>query len=222
MIPVLPAPEPATFRTEVRKRGLDAIRRLLGKKVKIPGRKPKVTYRWAKDIPSDKFPACWTDARKSDGKSALDDLMDAYSQYCAYLAMRIERATGSPTVDHFIPKERDWKLVYRWSNFRLSAACVNGAKGTTDVVDPFKVGPGWFELDLDTYVVHRGKGAPNQEYACIDRTLPILNLRQCVEQRREYITRYKNNLIDLRQIEADAPFIASELRRQGGLLRGDV
>ncbi len=222
MIPVTLAVEPPSFDAHVRKRGAVAIQRLLGKKVKAPGRKPKATYARPEDIPANKFPTYWTEARKGDGKSALDDLMDAYGQFCAYLAMRIERATGSPTVDHFVPKERDWQLVYEWSNYRLSAGCVNGAKGTRDVVDPFKVGCGWFELDLDTFLVRRGPAAPGREHVRIDATLGILNLRQCVAQRGDFITRYRENQIDLAHIEIYAPFIASELRRQGQLLRGDT
>jgi hypothetical protein len=149
-------------------------------------------------------------------------MMDAYGQCCAYLAMRLERATGSPTVDHFIAKERDWRLVYEWSNYRLSANCVNGAKGTREVVDPFDVKAGWFELDLGTFFVRRGSGAPPTAHARIDATLPLLNLRQCVAQRGEFITSYRDGGIDLRNVERYAPFIAAELRRQGKLLRGDV
>ena len=160
--------------------------------------------------------------RTTDGKSALDDLMDAYGQYCAYLAMRIERATGSPTVDHFVPKERDWRLVYEWSSYRLSAGCVNGAKGRRNVVDPFKVGGGWFELDLDTFYVKRGPSAPASEHARIDETLTILNLRQCIAQRGDFITRYREKTIDLPHLQTYAPFIASEFRRQGRIHPGDA
>lgn len=215
MIPVTLADEPHSFNAHVRMRGANATQKLLGKSVRARGRSPKVTYTRPEDIPADKFPTCWTDVRKADGKSALDDLMDAYGQYCAYLAMRIERATGSPTVDHFVPKERDWRLVYEWSNYRLSAGCVNGAKGTKDVVDPFKVRPGWFELDLDTFYVRRGASAPSAEHARIDETLIILNLRQCVAQRGEFINRFRDKKIDLPNLETYAPFIASEYRRQG-------
>lgn len=222
MIPVARAGEPASFDAHVRKRGAVAIQRLLGKTVKAPGRKPSVTYARPQDIPAHKFPAYWTELRKHDGKSALDDMMDAYGQLCAYLAMRIERATGSPTVDHYVPKERNWKLVYEWSNYRLSASCVNGAKGTRDVIDPFKVRPGWFELDVDTFLVRRGAAAPAAQYARIDETLAILNLRQCVAQRGDFITRYRKGLIDLRNVKFYAPFIASELLRQGRLNPGDV
>ncbi len=222
MIPVALANEPASFDVHVRKRGAVAIQRLLGKGVKAPGRKPSLTYARAEDIPSSKFPTYWTEVRERDGTSTLDEMMDAYSQFCAYLAMRIERATGSPTVDHFVPKERDWKLVYEWSNYRLSAACVNGAKGTSDVIDPFTVQPGWFELDLGTFLVCRGQGAPANEHTRIEQTLRILNLRQCVRQRGDFITSYRTGLIDLRNVETYAPFIASELRRQNLLMEGDV
>lgn len=217
MIRVQPADEPASFDAHVRQRGATAIQRLLGQPVRARGRKPKVTYARPSDIPSDAFPAYWTEARKHDAKSALDDMMDAYGQFCAYLAMRIERATGSPTIDHFVPKARDWRRVYEWSNYRLSAGCVNGAKGTEEVVDPFKVRPGWFELDLDTFYVRRGSAAPATQRARIDETLKLLNLRQCLAQRGDFITRYRSGQIDLPHIEIYAPFIASELRRQDPL-----
>ncbi len=221
-MPVTPAREPASFDEHVRKRGATAIQRLLGMPVTVRGRRPGETYAQPSDIPADKFPAYWRDVRAADGKSTLDDLMDAHDQRCAYLGMRIERATGSPTVDHFVAKQRDWRLVYEWSNYRLSAGCVNGVKGTRDVVDPFLVQVGWFHLDLDTYLVRRGPAAPLAEHARIDETLLILNLRQCVAQRGEFISRYRVGLTDLPHIEFYAPFIAAELRRQGQLVRGDV
>jgi hypothetical protein len=221
VIPVVPAHEPKSFDTHVRRRGALAVQRLLGKKVKAAGRKPKTTYARPDDIPADSFPAYWTEVRKADGKSTLDDLMGAYGQRCAYLGMHLERATGSPTVDHYRPKQPHWRLVYEWSNYRLAASCVNGKKGTKAVIDPFQVQPGWFELDLDTFLVRRGDRAPSAEHARIDATLSILNLRQCVAQRGEYITRYRAGEDDLRNLQRYAPFIASELRRQGRLARED-
>jgi len=221
VIPVALADEPESFDAHVRKRGAAAIRRLLGQPAKAKGRKPKTTYARPEDIPGDAFPACWTDVRTQDKKSTLDDMMDAYGQLCAYLGMRLEQATGSPTVDHFVPKDRDWTLVYEWKNYRLAASCVNGAKGTRDVVDPFEVKPGWIELDLATFLVRRGTAAPAREHARIDATLPILNLRQCVAQRGEYILAYQAGHIDLRNVERYAPYVARELRRQGALVGGD-
>ena len=60
----------------------------------------------------------------------------------------------------------------------------------------------------------------------IDNTLRLLNLRECWQQREEYVTRYQlgpgNKGIDLAYLKHRAPFIASELRRQGRLVRGDT
>ena len=70
MIPVTMADEPSSFHAHVRKRGANAILKLLGKSVPARGRRPKVTYARPEDIPADKFPTCWTDVRKADGKSA--------------------------------------------------------------------------------------------------------------------------------------------------------
>lgn len=227
MIRVVLAAEPPSFDDHVRKRGKEAIARLLGKPVRGKGgRRRKETYAREEDIPPKKFPALWLERRESDDKSTLDDMMDLYGQRCAYLAMYIEKATGSPTVDHFIPKSTNWRLVYEWSNYRLRAACVNAAKGVLDVVDPFDVQAGWFELNFATFHVLRGRGAPDVQHARIDNTLPMLNLRECRQQREEYVTLYRlgpaNKGIDLAYLEHRAPFIASELRRQGMLLRGDT
>jgi hypothetical protein len=99
---------------------------------------------------------------------------------------------------------------------------VNGAKGMKDVMDPFRVQLGWFELDLDTFYVRRGASAPSAEHARIDETLTILNLRQCIAQRGDFITRYRDKKIDLPHLQTYAPFIASEFRRQGRLHPGDA
>lgn len=225
MIPVAPADERTaspSFDAHVRKRGAAAIQRLLGNRVGARGRPPATTYARPEDIPPDKFPTYWTDVRKTDNNSALDDMMAAYGQLCAYLGMRLERATGSPTIDHYIPKQPGWRLVYEWSNYRLCAGCVNGAKGTADVVDPFVVQPGWFELDLGTFLVRRGPAYPAAHVPRLAETLRILNLRACVAQRGQYITDYRSGVIDLPYVERNAPFIALELRRQGQLVRGDV
>jgi hypothetical protein len=227
VIQVVPAKEPPSFNVHVRKRGNDAIARLLGKPVKgTGGRKRKNTYTRAEDIPSKKFPTLWVQRRKADGKSTLDDMMALYGQQCAYLAMYIETATGSPTVDHFIAQSTNWQLVYEWSNYRLSAACVNSAKGVLDVVDPFDVRAGWFELNLATFHVQQGRSAPAAQQTKIDNTLRLLNQRECWQQRKEYVECYRSGPgkegIDLTYLQRRAPFLASELRRQGQLVRGDT
>lgn len=220
MIPVVLAEEPPTFDKKVRQPGLAAIDELVGRppRIKRAGPCRKKIADKESQIPADKFPPIW--------RKALDDMMNAYEQRCAYLAMAIER-TGSPTVDHVIPKSQTWDRVYEWSNYRLCAGVVNSKKGELrGLVDPVDVKVGWFELDLASFRVIRGTSAPGGQHKKIDETLPLLNLRDCCLQREAYIDYYRLGPgvggIDLAYLERRAPFIAREMRRQGQLVRGDV
>ena len=219
MIPVVLAKEPASFDKKVRQPGLAAIDELVGRAPhrKHPGpRRAKVADTESR-IPADKFPTFW--------RKALDDMMSGYEQRCAYLAMFIED-TGSPTVDHVIPKSLAWERVYEWSNYRLCTGIVNSKKGELlDLVDPIAAKARWFELEFASFRVVRGSSAPKRQHQKIDATLPLLNLRDCCLQRKRYVEDYRlgpgNEGIDLAYLERRAPFIASELRRQGQLVRGD-
>lgn len=150
MIPVDLAPEPKEFDGDVRQPGLSAIDEMVGRspRTKRPGPKraqlatpsgqPMVRE---EDIPAYKFPPYW--------RRALPAMVTAYQSRCAYLAMRIYPATGSPSVDHMLPKSRAWDQVYEWSNYRLCAQSINAKKGASEkLVDPFDVEMGWFTLNL--------------------------------------------------------------------------
>ncbi|WP_434391089.1 hypothetical protein [Melittangium boletus] len=216
MIPVVPAPEPPHFDTQVRQKGLSAIDELVGRKPRLKRKGPrraKIVNREA-DIPSEKFPPFWRDV--------LPDMLEAYQRRCAYLALHIEHATGNPSVDHVLPKSRVWDQVYEWSNYRLCAARINASKNDLmSLVDPFEVAEGWFALEFVAFQVRRGPHAPPEKAAQIDATLPLLNLPECLKARGEYVTCYENGDIGLAYLERRAPFVASELRRQGLLRAGD-
>jgi 5-methylcytosine-specific restriction endonuclease McrA len=220
VIPVALAREPADFDEKVRQPGLAAIDELVGRapRIRRPGpRRSKVAETEAK-IPASRFPEFW--------RAALDDMMSAYEQRCAYLAMFIED-TGNPTVDHIIPKSYAWDKVYEWTNYQLCTGIVNSKKGELlGLVDPMEAQAGWFDLDLASYRVVRGTSAPTTHHEKIDATLPLLNLRDCCRLRERYVEDYRlgpgNRGIDLVYLERRAPFIASELRRQGQLVRGDT
>lgn len=216
MIPVSLAPEPPAFDARVRQKGLSAIDELVGRKPRAPHRGPrrkKICDREA-DIPADAFPPFWRDA--------LDDMLVLYERRCAYLALYIEHATGSPTVDHVVPKSRAWDEVYEWSNYRLCAALINAKKNDlTSLVDPLAIAPGWFALELVGFQVVRGPQAPIRHVKQIDATLPVLNMLDCRKAREEYVTSYEQGHIDLDYLERRAPFVAAELRRQGRLRKGD-
>lgn len=217
MIPVTPAQEPDDFDSKVRQPGLSAIDEMLGKPPRISRtgpRRKKIADRPGQ-IPPDKFPPFW--------RRALGDMLDAYERRCAYLALYLERATGGPSVDHAIPKSRAWRKVYEWSNYRLSARLINAKKGETTVLDPFEIEAGWFALELYGFQVVPGPRAPKKRIAEIDRTIEDLGLnrRECRRAREEYVVDYERGEIRLAFLERRAPFIASELRRQGRLRQGD-
>jgi 5-methylcytosine-specific restriction endonuclease McrA len=221
MIPVALAKEPPEFDAKVRQPGLSAIAELVGRQPRLKRRGPKRKKLADKeqDIPADEFPPYW--------REALPEMLVAYERRCAYLAMYIHHATGNPTVDHVLPKSYAWNQVYEWANYRLCAAIINSKKGALlTLADPFSIGPGWFVLNLNTLHVERGDVAPEAEWNRIDATLPVLNHRLCVQEREEYVRCYRLGPgaggFDLAHLEYRAPFIASELRRQGQLVRGDT
>lgn len=229
MMPVAQAPAPPEFDAKVRQPGLRAIAEMVGKPSPYPRTAGKKHQQLAdkqgqpvtneQDIPADAFPAYW--------REALPEMLVAYDRRCAYLAMYIHHATGTPTVDHVLPKSYAWNQVYEWSNYRLCAAIINSKKGALlTLVDPFAIDNEWFALNLKTFQVERGANAPPAERARIDATLPVLNHRLCIQERGEYVRWYRLGPgaggFDLQHLEHRAPFIASELRRQGQLVRGDA
>ena len=222
MIRVTPAGEPETFDAKVRRRGLDAIAKLVGEAPSGTrrGRKPKLTFASRDRIPAEAFPARW--------RKALPDLREAYGNLCAYLALYLHHATGSASVDHFVPKTKDWRLVYEWSNYRLCASLINGHRSDREIAhDPFTLEPGLFALEFTDHQVVPRPTVRGSASDAVSRTIDVLGLnrRDCRKAREEYVTAYRNGPpkgIELPWLESCAPFVAQELRRQGLLVRGDT
>jgi hypothetical protein len=218
MMPVTMAKKPATFDEKVRKPGLRAISEMVGQTPKFPrtGGHPFKKIATAKrDIPSEKFPPYWTEA--------LDDLMSAYNQICAYSGFRIHPVTGSRSADHMIAKSLSWRNVYEWKNYRLACGRLNSRKREfDDVIDPFHVQAGWFELDLVTFNIVPAPGLNNKTTELINLTIERLGLNDFRHYREDYAELYLSREISLRVLRKEAPYIAYELFRQHRLNPGDV
>jgi hypothetical protein len=172
-----------------------------------PGPKRKPCASREQDIPPEQFPPYWRDA--------LDDLLRCYDRRCAFLALYLEHATGNPSVDHMLPKSRQWDAIYEWLNYRLCAASINASKrDLTTIVDPFDCRPGWFALECVGFQVTRGPDAPAAQARNIDATLELLNRPEFCNAREEYVSGYQAGHIELAYLQRRAPFIAQELRRQ--------
>jgi hypothetical protein len=167
-------------------------------------------------IPSSAFKPYWT--------KALDELMVAYNQICAYCCFRIHPVTGARSVDHFAPKSRDWQYVYEWHNYRLASSLLNARKREfSDLVDPFEVEESWFRLELVGFQV---TSSPDLEPAIRERistTITRLGLNDAIfrNARERDAENYWQAQISLPILEEESPFVAFELRRQARLRPGD-
>ena len=218
MIPVILAKAPKDFDIRVRLKGLDAIAELVGESPKTtrPGPKRKAVATRRRDIPPEAFPPYWRDV--------LDDMLTAYGRLCAYLALYIHHATGSPSVDHVLPKSKAWRLVYEWSNYRLACTLINSKKSDLDLaLDPFALQSGWFELEVVEFQVKPGSSLSTAQAQRVEDTIATLGLnrRDCCRAREKYAEDYEKGETTLAHLEKHAPLVAQELRRQGRLVRGD-
>jgi hypothetical protein len=217
MIRVKRATEPLTFDARVRQPGLLAIYEMAGKAPRIPrraGRPFKRIVGRIKDIPASNLPQYWT--------RALDDLMDGYNQICAYSCFRIHKVTGARSADHMAPKSRNWRQVYEWKNYRLACSLLNARKWEFgDVLDPFTIKDGWFQLELVGFqVIPNPELAKPVQQAVLD-TINRLGLDDFRHQREYDAELYWAGQISLQVLTSDSPFVAKELRRQSRLLPGD-
>jgi hypothetical protein len=194
VIPVNPAPEPANFNAQVR----------------IPGASYLASLPVGQTVRFKKSNSYWT--------RALPDLHRAYHGICAYTCHYIPSDTGMDTADHFQPKKAFPNLAYEWTNLRLVSNRMNARKGTfTDVVDPFAVLPGMFELDFPSLQVKPGAAMTGTNRSLADSTIKRLKLNheRNINARLEYVVRYRDSRYDFQHLAEHAPFIYSELQRQG-------
>jgi hypothetical protein len=219
MIPVKRAAEPGDFDRKVRQKGHNAVAELTGKKAPPrSGSKRKVIARLPAKIPANALPDYWT--------AALDDLAERYQRRCAYTSIHLDHGTSVPTVDHWIPKSIDWQQAYEWNNYRLCCHLANTLKSThAGLLDPFEIKEGWFALELTAFQVTVGLRAPRAKRREIERTISseglYLNCPDFCRNRECSAVAYWKSDVSLQHLEERAPFVASELRRQGRLRKGD-
>ena len=132
---------------------------------------------------------------------------------CAYTA----HLTDHGTVDHFYSKENYRKRTYKWSNYRYAASWMNSAKKPHHdglLLDPYEVGPGWFEVDLPSMqLLLNPANVPAAMLAKAQytlNTLPIRDDERVVDYRESCYAEYKAS--------ADKPTAMQWLRREAPLI----
>jgi len=156
-------------------------------------------------------------------RKALGDLFGAYDGICAYCASWTKRAGTISTpqdssVDHFIPKSAAPTQAYEWDNFRLCRSRLNMRKDShRDVLDPFRLTPGWFNLDFRTFFL-----LPNPTLSPLDRKRVQTTIDRLqhnadndyVNERIGAIREYCLGRATFAQLLNRYPFIAAEMRVQ--------
>ena len=138
------------------------------------------------------------------------------AKICAYCCSYTIK--GNWSVDHFIPKSLHPKGAYEWDNFRFARDRLNNYKDNyQDVLDPFILSEGWFQLDFSSFLLKPNPSlvplALNEVWATINRL--HLNLdNDYVNERTEVIRRYCKGEITFDYIETNYPFIGKEMIRQ--------
>ena len=209
MIRVVPQPESDDFDHKVRVPGSWAIAELAGEpSPRTRGHRFRQVAWTRAAIPGSAFPDYW--------KRARDDLRQRYSDVCAFSGMRIS-PTADYTVDHMVPKSRDWRLVYEWCNYRLACLPMNRRKDEfTDVLDPFCIEDDWFVMDIVEFRVHPGDSLDASRKRTVAATINRLRLNDLdwCETRRQHVEHYREHKM-LHILESLFPFVAKEIRRLG-------
>lgn len=139
---------------------------------------------------------------------------------CAYTSVRFFHRDG--TVDHFLPRSTHPQLAYEWSNYRLTRGRMNDRKGSSRVVDPFKIRDGWFVLSLPDCQVQASRSLPPDTKRRVQETIQLLRLNSedLLDERCDWLMAVASGSLTLDELERDYPFLSREVRRQG--VEGDL
>lgn len=187
MIRVRPQPPPAGFDDRVRRPG----------------------EAWLAAHPQGKPPGLWREVQPA--------LADAFTRRCAYSAKCIDH---DGEVDHFVSLAEDRGRAYDWSNYRYCDPRINKLKRdepAANLLDPFAVEDGWFELGDPDLRLHVTDRCPPELRARAEHTLRKLRLHDgdgALTGRRIWVERYEAGRAPIELIEEMAPLVARMLRRR--------
>lgn len=197
MIQVFPTQEASDFDEKVRQPGLSFLESEgISKGMEVPSEFPWKTL--------------WT--------KCLEDLYDNHDGICAYTGAYFEYSDGAGTVDHFFPKKHFPLEAYEWDNYRLATRQRNSYKGDfDDVLDPFLVRNGWFQIDFVT-----GSVIPNPEIDEVTKKQVIasrnrlrLNDLRLRQRRVDWFSEVESGVKTMADAKRYYPFVYEELIRQG-------
>lgn len=196
MIPVTLQPEPADFDEKVRQKGLDWL----------------VSYRQqnGKSPLGKELPSYWS--------AFNEQLWEAYSGTCAYLAIFFEFASGAASTDHFVAKSSSCDDAYEWNNYRLSCLASNRNKNKfDDVLDPVGLAQNTFTLNLANGAIKPNSSLAPDLLLAARATIRRLKLDNKIhrDMRLRHFNRYLRGGMDAPTLKELSPFVWHEANRQG-------
>ncbi len=166
---------------------------------------------WLLDNPEAKRPRdLWSPFRL--------ELATGFMERCGYAAVYLT----SGTVDHGVSWHEDPTLAYEWSNYRYVDGWINSSKSklkSADLLDPFEVGEGWFEILLPSLQLVATDAIPEEYRERAENTLrklPIRDDERVLRVRRKWLSLYENGL-DLEILREMAPLIAAAVEKKQAL-----
>ena len=147
-------------------------------------------------------------------------LAEGFHERCGYTAM----IDLNGTVDHFRSYKTHPELSYEWSNYRYASGFVNSAKKRAEVLDPYEVGEGWFEVMLPSLQLVATDKVPPEFRQIVAQTLKILPIahdERVLRQRRAWYEKFQQGKLSLEGLRDVAPLIAAaEEKRRAALDTG--
>jgi hypothetical protein len=163
---------------------------------------------WLREHPAPSPPPpLWT--------AHLPALASGFGDLCGYSVMHVQEGT----VDHYLSCARHRERAYDWSNYRFASERMNSRKGTLDdqVLDPFEVEDGWFEILLPSLQLVATERVPPEQRERAARTLKKLRLRDdegIVRRRRQWYALFLEGKLTVGALKDMAPLIARAVERR--------
>jgi len=162
---------------------------------------------WMKKHPKKRPHPFWREVK--------EPLRNAFLKLCGYAAMYVPDGT----VDHFFSCKKKPELAYEWSNYRFAMGLLNATKKDADdeIVDPFEVQDGWFEILLPSLQMRVTDATPLKMRKKAETTLRRLKLdhgEAILRTRREWYQLYQEKKLTLAGLREMAPLIAAAVDKQ--------
>jgi hypothetical protein len=156
--------------------------------------------------------------RPKDYWSSFRDiyLRNGFNKRCGYGAMYLHKGT----VDHFVSCNENRNLAYEWSNYRYIDGSINSRKQAIkykDILDPFEVQEGWFEILLPSLQLVLTDKVPPQHKKRAQNTIERLCLvdhESILKVRAEWLQMYEEGCLPFDGLSEIAPLIAQAIQKR--------